>query len=284
MEWKGRRESENVEVSRGIPKAGLAAGGGIGIVIIGLIAFVLTGDPGALLDQIGGRNQQPAPAPGEVDPAEKEMISFIKVVVADTEDVWEEQFRTKWKKKYHPPKLEIFRDKTDTGCGFGDKAMGPFYCPPDNRIYLDLSFFEDLKKKYKAPGDFAVAYVIAHEVGHHIQNQLGVSDWVHRQKPQLSTKEYNDLSVRLELQADFYAGVWAHHIQKKKKVLEPGDLEEALKAADAIGDDRLQKQGRGYAVPDSFTHGTSAQRMRWLKKGFETGDVFQGDTFKAKDL
>jgi len=202
------------------------------------------------------------------------------VVLADTEDVWNEQFR-RMNKTYREPRLVLYSGKVESACGFAEAAVGPFYCPPDERLYIDLEFFSTLKTRLGAPGDFAVAYVIAHEVGHHVQKLLGATDRVHQLQGKVSKAEYNQQSVRLELQADFYAGVWAHHAQRMKKILEPGDLEEALRAASAVGDDTLQKRSRGYVVPDSFTHGSSEQRIRWFRRGFETGDLSKGDTFKV---
>jgi predicted metalloprotease len=216
------------------------------------------------------------------DPAQEELKHFVAVVLADTEDVWHEEFR-KMGKTYRDPHLVLFSGQVDSACGTADAAVGPFYCPGDEIVYLDLSFFDELKNRFHAPGEFAEAYVIAHEVGHHVQKQLGISDKVHAERERLSKAEYNRLSVRLELQADFLAGFWAYHAQKAKNILDPGDLEAALTAANAIGDDRLQKQARGYVVPDSFTHGTSAQRIRWFRRGFETGDFSKGDTFKVSD-
>jgi uncharacterized protein len=204
----------------------------------------------------------------------------VKVVLADTEDDWNNLF-SQMNQQYQEPTLVLFSGVVESACGNASSASGPFYCPADRKVYIDLSFYDELKEKLNAPGDFAMAYVIAHEVGHHVQNLLGISEKVQRARSQLSETEYNKLSVKLELQADFFAGVWANHAQKMQNILEPGDIEEALNAANAIGDDRLQKQSRGVVVPDAFTHGTSAQRMYWFKKGFETGDVRQGDTFNS---
>jgi predicted metalloprotease len=278
MQWRGRRESSNVE-HRGSGRS-MAVGGGIGALIIAGLAFLLTGDPGALFNAVKEGPQQVEQ--GAPTPAEKEAQSFVAVVLADTEEVWHELFR-KMGKRYQEPKLVLFRGSVESACGFADAAVGPFYCPGDYRVYLDLQFFAELKNKFKAPGDFAQAYVIAHEVGHHVQRLLGDMDRVHAQRGRVSKAAFNRLSVRLELQADFYAGVWAHHAQRKFEILEPGDLEEAIRAANAIGDDRLQMQGKGYVVPDSFTHGTSEQRIRWFRRGFETGDVSQGDTFSVPE-
>jgi predicted metalloprotease len=227
--------------------------------------------------------QQGPQGPGVVDPQDEERAAFVKVVLADTEDVWNKLFQQNGR-KYEEPTLVLFRGRVESACGLADAAVGPFYCPADRKVYVDLQFFEELKQKLGAPGDFAQAYVIAHEVGHHVQNLLGTSDWVHEQRERLSKTQYNQLSVRLELQADFYAGVWAHHAQRLQNILETGDIEEAMRAAEAIGDDRLQRQAQGYVVPDSFTHGTSEQRARWFRLGLQTGDMRRGDTFKEEPL
>jgi predicted metalloprotease len=258
-------------------------GGGIGTVVIVVLYLLLGGDPRALMQQAPnappGMQQRGAPAPGINDEAKE----FVATVLADTEDVWEEQFRAMGK-TYRRPKLVLFEGSTDSGCGFAQSAMGPFYCPADETVYIDLEFFDELRTRFRAPGDFAQAYVIAHEIGHHVQNLLGTSDMVQRARGRVDEEEYNRLSVRLELQADFLAGVWANHANKARHIIEAGDVEEALGAANAIGDDRLQRESRGYVVPDSFTHGTSAQRVKWFRKGLETGDIRQGDTFKTRDL
>jgi uncharacterized protein len=284
MLWKGQRESENVEDQRGVSGTGMAVGGGIGTIVVVVVALLMGIDPQTMLDKMHG-DPQPVQDQGKrpANPAEEQTVSFVKVVLADTEDVWEEQFR-KMGKTYRKPKLVLFTGKVRSACGLADTAVGPFYCPGDEKVYLDVSFFQELRTRFKAPGEFAEAYVIAHEVGHHVQKLLGTMDKVHAMQERVGKTEANRLSVRLELQADFYAGVWAYHAQKMKKILEPGDLEAALKAANAIGDDRLQMEGRGYVVPDSFTHGTSAQRIKWFRLGFETGDMSKGDTFNAKDL
>jgi predicted metalloprotease len=280
MDWRGRRESENIEDRRMLTPRH-AAIGGVGVIILALLTYLLGGDPQKLLDQIQQQNAlQPGADQGQAAPnaAQEELKHFVAVVLADTEDVWREQFR-KMGKTYKEPRLVLFSGRVESACGLADAAVGPFYCPGDQMVYLDLTFFDELKHRFHAPGEFAQAYVIAHEVGHHVQKLLRISDRVHAKRANLSKAEYNRLSVRLELQADFLAGFWAYHAQKMKHILEPGDLEAALRAANAIGDDRLQKQGRGYVVPDSFTHGTSAQRIRWFRRGFETGDFSQGDTF-----
>jgi hypothetical protein len=260
----------------------LVAGGGIGSVVVLLIVLLLGVDPSAFLPEGGVETNQPSAGRRlESTPDEETQKQFIAVVLADTEDVWSHLFRTEFGKNYPEPKLVLFSGSDRSGCGFASAATGPFYCPEDQKVYLDLQFFQELQTRFKAAGDFAQAYVVAHEIGHHVQKQIGVLDRVHSKRRELSDSEFNRLSVRLELQADFLAGVWAHHAQRTKKVLEPGDLEEALSAANAIGDDRLQKQGRGYVVPDSFTHGTSAQRVRWFSLGFDTGDFSRAmETFK----
>jgi predicted metalloprotease len=282
MEWQGQRESENVEDRRSVTPGQMAAGGGVGILVIALITYLLGGDPRPLINQFIN-NQQPGAgqAAAAPDPAQDELKHFVAVVLADTEDVWKDQFR-KMGKTYREPRLVLFSNQVESACGLADAAVGPFYCPGDEMVYLDLSFFNELKSRFQAPGEFAQAYVIAHEIGHHVQKQLGISDKVHSQRSSLNKAAYNQQSVRLELQADFLAGFWAYHCQKMKSFLDPGDLEAALRAANAIGDDRLQKQARGVVVPDSFTHGTSAQRIRWFKRGFETGDFSQGDTFSVR--
>ena len=283
MQWKGRRESENVEDRRKLTPGRVAAGGGVGVLVLALVTYFLGGDPQEILKLLQNNPRaaglQGAPV---ADPAQDELKHFVAVVLADTEDVWQEQFQ-KLGKVYRKPHLVLFTGQVESACGFADAAVGPFYCPGDSMVYLDLGFFNELKTRFRAPGEFAQAYVVAHEVGHHVQKLLGISDRVSGQRTRLSKAEYNRLSVRLELQADFLAGLWAHHAQKTKHILEPGDLEAALRAANAIGDDRLQKQARGYVVPDSFTHGTSEQRLRWFRRGFETGDFFQGDTFRVSE-
>jgi predicted metalloprotease len=272
MQWKGRRQSGNVEDRRGF--SGRMAGGGIIGVITIVIALFLGVDPSALLQVQNSLDPGAASGiSGTVDPAEEQHKEFIAVVLADTEDVWNQLFQQQAGKEYRDPTLVLFSEATQSGCGFASAASGPFYCPPDEKVYIDLQFFDELQTSYQAAGDFAEAYVIAHEVGHHVQNQLGVLGEVHSRRGQVSEEESNEISVRTELQADFLAGVWAHHAQRAKNILEPGDLEEALGAASAVGDDRLQRRAQGYVVPDSFTHGTSEQRVRWFRLGFETGDL-----------
>jgi predicted metalloprotease len=284
MRWQGGRLSSNVEDRR---RAGpIVVGGGLATVAILLLILCMGGDPRALLVQMQQAQQQgQGPAqPGEEPPANDEQAQFVQAVLAQTEDVWKEQFQRSVGRPYQEPVLVLFNGQTRSACGFASAAVGPFYCPADSKVYLDLSFFQDLETRFKAKGDFARAYVIAHEIGHHIQNQLGISDQVQAQRGQLSDADYNDLSVRMELQADFYAGVWAHHANQNWQILEPGDIEEALNAANAIGDDRLQMQQRGFVVPDAFTHGTSEQRVRWFTRGLKSGDMEQGDTFSVREL
>ena len=282
MLWQGRRESENVEDVRGSGGRRLAVGGGIGGVIVVVAYLLLGGDPLALLEsqqqaQISQSGQIDSQAPRD------EASKFVAVVLADTEDAWNEIFR-QMGRQYEEPKLVLFTDQTRSGCGFASGASGPFYCPDDRRVYIDLGFYRLLQERLGAGGDFAEAYVIAHEVGHHVQNLLDITDRVQAARGRVSESEYNRLSVRLELQADFLAGVWARYADRVKRVVEAGDIEEAMRAAAAVGDDRLQGRSRGYVVPDSFTHGTSEQRVRWFRRGYETGDLRQGDTFNAPDL
>lgn len=277
MLWQGRRQSSNIEDRRGM--GGVGVGGGIGALVIGLIIYLLGGDPSAVIDQ----SPQSQPMSQEQRAEQDETSQFVAVVLADTEDVWSKLFN-QMGKEYVDPTLIMFNQATQSGCGFASAATGPFYCPADQKVYIDLSFFDELQNRFHASGEFAEAYVIAHEVGHHVQNLLGITDKVDAMRGRLSEKEMNALSVKLELQADFLAGVWAHYEEKFKNVLQPGDIESALNAANAIGDDRLQREAQGRVVPDSFTHGTSAQRMYWFKKGYQTGDINQGDTFNAPDL
>lgn len=279
MQWEGRRESSNVEDRRGFGGRGLAVGGGIGSLVIGLIIYLLGGNPSQVL------NNNPGAAGPEMTTeqkaAEDKKASMIKVVLADTENIWDSLF-TAMHKQYTAPTLVLFTERDQSGCGFASAATGPFYCPSDQKVYLDLSFFDEMDNRFNAPGNFAEAYVVAHEVGHHVQNLLGITNQVDAQRDQLGEKEMNALSVKLELQADFLAGMWAHYNNEMQ--ITQSDIEEALNAANAIGDDRLQKQSQGYVVPDAFTHGTSAQRMYWFKKGYTTGDLSQGNTFNAADL
>lgn len=280
MRWKGRRQSENVEDRRNV--APVLVGGGLMAIVLAVIVALMGGDPTPLLENVGQQAAAPA-GPGATGEVQDEMSEFVRVVLADTEDVWHEIFRQRGE-TYTEPHLVLFTGSVRSACGFTNAAVGPFYCPADGKLYIDLSFYDELRSRFNAPGDFAQAYVIAHEVGHHVQNLLGISNQVNSRRGKISEEEFNELSVRMELQADFFAGVWAHHAQKMKSILERGDLEEALNAASAIGDDRLQMQAQGYVVPESFTHGTSAQRAKWFGLGLQTGDLSQGDTFSARDL
>ena len=293
MKWEGNRESDNVEDARsGGGGGGFRMGGGrgvgLGTVAIALVAGWIFGiNPLTLLGLLSGGGggapvvQQQAPA--AKPPPEDKLARFVSTVLADTEDVWREQF-AKAGATYRDPKLVLFRGAVPTACGQGQSAMGPFYCPGDQKVYIDLGFYETMRTRLGAPGDFAQAYVIAHEVGHHVQNLLGITDKVDGMRGKVSAAQQNALSVRLELQADCFAGVWAHHAQAARQVLEAGDVEEALNAATQIGDDTLQRKSQGTVVPESFTHGTSAQRVTWFKRGLQTGSVQQCNTFDAQTL
>ena len=282
MRTDNQRESSNVEDRRSMSKGTMLAGGGIGAIIMAIIAMLMGVDPSQLLNQQAGPGAEQEAQPLPDDPATQKAVTFVKKVLGSTEDVWNRILPAQAGQPYVEPNLVLFSGQVQSGCGRASAATGPFYCPApnDQKVYLDMSFFTELSAKFKAPGDFAQAYVIAHEVGHHVQKLLGASDYVNQRRGRVSEAEMNQLSVRLELQADYYAGVWAHHSQKQNRWLEEGDLDEALNAANAIGDDRLQKQGQGYVVPDSFTHGTSAQRIRWFTKGYKSGDIRQGNTFE----
>lgn len=285
MRWQNQRQSTNVEDRRGIgPKA--AIGGG-GVLLIILIAVIFGQDPRALLSQLnvntqgGGMGGGGVAAPSSAE--EQQLKESVTTVLGSTEDVWSKIFRENGR-EYREPTLVLFTGQVSSACGNASASVGPFYCPGDQKLYLDFSFFNQLAKDLNSPGDFAQAYVIAHEVGHHVQNLLGIMNEMNKNRANMSETEYNALSVRLELQADFFAGVWAHHAQEMQSMMESGDLEEALRAATAIGDDALQREAQGYVVPDSFTHGTSEQRLHWFKKGFQSGRIEDGDTFNAKDL
>jgi uncharacterized protein len=289
MRLEDERESENVEDRRG---QGFGSGGigmphiGIGAVAVALVASYLFGiSPATVLSVLSGGSgvQQPRSSPAQRPPADDAMARFVSKVLAETEDTWQSAFRAAGQ-QYRDPKLVLFSGATPTACGTGQSAMGPFYCPQDEKVYIDLAFYRDLKDRFHAPGEFAEAYVIAHEVGHHVQNLLGVSQKVQAAQQRSGQTQANALSVRLELQADCFAGVWAKRTDSVKHILEPGEIEQALAAASAIGDDRLQKQTRGYAVPETFTHGSSAQRVRWFTRGIESGDMRQCDTFASRDL
>lgn len=285
MKTEGRRQSENIEDRRGKgggAPMGRAGVGGLGLIIIVVLALVFGVDPRQFLGQME-QGAAGTSAPGPTEPyqesgEEAKRSAFIKVVLADTEDVWNQIFKSSGK-PYEEPALVLFSGTVQSACGFAQSAAGPFYCPRDKKVYLDLSFYDEMSSKLGAKGDFAFAYVIAHEVGHHIQTLLGTSGQVQAKRQQVSQAEGNELSVRLELQADCYAGVWAHHTEKQKQVLEQGDIEEAMNAAAAVGDDRLQKSAQGYVVPESFTHGTSEQRAKWFRLGLQSGNASQCNTF-----
>lgn len=287
MLWQGRRQSSNIEDRRGMSGKGIAVGGGIGTMVLAAIIYLLGGDPSEIINSTPTSVSTEQTSAGKS--ADDASSQFVGVVLADTEDIWSKLF-SDMNRQYTEPTLVFFTQATQSGCGFASQASGPFYCPADSKIYIDLSFFQEMKEQFNAAGDFAQAYVLAHEVGHHVQHLLGITTKVDAQRGRLNEKEMNQLSVKLELQADFLAGVWAHYEAQKedpqlnKSIIQPGDIEEALNAANAIGDDRLQKQSQGYVVPDAFTHGTSAQRIAWFKKGYETGDIRQGDTFNDPAL
>jgi uncharacterized protein len=281
MRWRGERQSTNIEDRRGMSVGRVAVGGGLGTIVIMILALLFGINPQQLFEQL------PSDQPGvqssrPTTPEEEELKQFVGVVLAKSEDVWTDVFR-KNGRQYREPTLVLFNDRVQSACGITGAAVGPFYCPGDEKVYIDLSFYEQLRREFKAPGDFAQAYVVAHEVGHHVQKLLGITDRIDSLRGQVGEVEANQMSVRLELQADFFAGVFAKYVQNQG-MLEAGDIEEALRAASAVGDDQIQRRTAGYVVPDSFTHGTSEQRLRWFKKGFETGDIRQGDTFGARNL
>jgi uncharacterized protein len=291
MRWEDDRRSDNVEDRRGSPvsrKVLLGGGGGIGVLVIALLGMFLGFDPGSFFQsentvqtQEGSIPQQGGkPTQSTVDDKLKD---FLSVVLADTEDVWQDVFRRS-ERRYQPPKLVLFSRAIESACGFAQSAMGPFYCPMDNKVYLDMNFFREIKTRFGIQGDFAVAYVVAHEVGHHVQTLLGITQRIEERKRRAGSSEVNNLSVKVELQADCLAGVWGNLAQKSKQILESGDVEEGLNAASAIGDDRIQKQTQGYVVPDTFTHGSSAQRVRWFRRGLESGDLRQCNTFNVDRL
>ncbi len=288
MRWRGERQSDNVEdrrgmsVSRGAKVGGI---GGLGLVAVVVISMFLGVDPTALLQVVGQSTQSSSVSTEQTasPPANDDMRNFVAVVLAETEDVWKETFQNAGR-TYEEPKLVLFSGAVESACGMADAAVGPFYCPADHKVYLDLAFFKDLHSRFGASGDFAQAYVIAHEIGHHVQTQLGIIQKVNAMQARADRTERNKLNVMLELQADCLAGMWAHQAQKKRNILEEGDIEEGLNAASAVGDDRIQKRTQGYVVPDGFTHGSSAQRVRWFKKGLEQGDIAACNTFNAGDL
>ena len=282
MRWRGERQSSNIEDRRGLSGGKVAVGGGLGTVLLLIIALIFGADPRQLLEQLPTEPSSEVQSSRPLNPEEEELKQFVGVVLAKSEDVWNNLFQQNGR-QYREPTLVLFTDQVQSACGRAGASVGPFYCPGDEKVYIDLSFYEELKRRFQAPGDFAQAYVIAHEVGHHVQHLLGISDRVDAMRGRVSQTEYNQLSVRLELQADFFAGVFARYV-KDQGILEPGDIEEALTAASAIGDDKIQRQTTGYVVPDSFTHGSSEQRLRWFKRGYDSGDIRQGDTFSARDL
>ncbi len=280
MKVEGRRTSNNVEDRRGMSTRGkMAVGGGLGTVVIALIVLLLGGDPSSVLNN---SVEAPTSESGEITttPEEDAMVRYVSVVLAGTEDVWTKIFKES-NMSYRQPTLVLFRDQVQSACGFATAASGPFYCPGDEKVYIDLAFFDELQSKFGAYGDFAIAYVLAHEIGHHVQNQLGILNDVNNQRARMSEVNSNRLLVRLELQADFLAGMWAHYDEQMFKSLESGDIEEAMNAAASVGDDVLQKRYQGRVIPDAFTHGTAAQRKEWFRKGYTTGDFDQGDTFNA---
>ncbi len=281
MRWSKGRRSENIEDRRGMRVSRRMVGGGVGTLIMVLVALYLGVDPTIILQQAPPVTGPPAGASREArSPEENQLADFVSVVLADTEDTWRDLFR-RGGTTYREPRLVLFTDAVESACGFAESAVGPFYCPRDQNVYIDLSFFREMKDRFHAPGDFAQAYVIAHEIGHHVQNLLGISEKVQNARAGASQVEGNRLSVRLELQADCLSGVWAYHANRARNIIEEGDVEEALGAASAIGDDRLQKQSRGFVVPDAFTHGTSEQRVHWFRRGLESGDINRCNTFQV---
>jgi predicted metalloprotease len=284
MRWRDRRQSSNVEDRRGLSGRKIAVGGGLGTLVVAILYLLLGGNLGDNAPELQLSPQ--VDMPGESRPLtaeEQDAGNFVSVILADTEDVWKMLFE-KQGNSYEEPKLVLFTDLTTSGCGAARSASGPFYCPEDRIVYLDLGFFTEIQERLNAPGDFAMAYVIAHEIGHHVQNQLGIMERVMSWRDRMSERDFNQAMVRLELQADFLAGVWAHHAQRMQDFLEEGDIEEGINAAGAVGDDRIQRMTQGYVVPDAFTHGTSEQRTRWFLKGLRSGDLSQGDTFSANGL
>ena len=282
MRWRGERQSTNIEDRRGLSGGKVAVGGGLGTLVVIIIALLFGADPRQLLEQVPSEQPSRVQTSRPQNAEEEELKQFVAVVLGKSEDVWTQIFQQNGR-QYREPTLVLFTDQVQSACGYMGAAVGPFYCPGDEKVYIDLSFYEELRRQFQAPGDFAQAYVIAHEVGHHVQKLLGISDRVTALQQRSSEVQANQLSVRLELQADFFAGMFARYVQNQG-VLESGDIEEALRAASAVGDDRLQEQATGQVVPDSFTHGTSEQRLRWFRRGYETGDMRQGDTFGTSGL
>ncbi len=283
MRWKGRERSNNVEDRRLSIGKKMSLGGGLGGIIIAIIFIILGGNPKQVLQLIDPVNNNVQTQTVQNSTQDDELTQFISVVLQDTEDVWNKIFKDSGR-TYREPKLVLFRQSAKSACGFSNAATGPFYCPADEKVYIDLDFLEQMLRRFRSSGDFAMAYILAHEVGHHVQKLLGITNKVDSQRGYVSTKKLNELTMRLELQADFLAGIWVYHAQKMKNILEEGDVEEALRAVNAVGDDRIQMQQQGYVVPDSFTHGTSAQRLKWFRKGMTTGDLNLGDTFNTNDL
>ncbi|MEO0350268.1 MAG: neutral zinc metallopeptidase [Cyanobacteria bacterium P01_A01_bin.15] len=283
MKKTGRR-SRNIEDRRGSRRSILAGGGGLGVLILALVVGLLGGDPSVVLDQVAAPPSQFPTQQTQTSPAEDQLAEFTSVVLADTEDTWNKIFEEEIGQPYQEPGLVLFSDSVQSACGTAQSAIGPFYCPADQKVYIDLSFYDDLKRRHQAPGDFAQAYVVAHEVGHHVQNLLGISTQVRQLQSRASEVEANQLSVRLELQADCLAGIWANRADRARDILERGDIEEALNAASQIGDDRLQEQSRGFVVPESFTHGSSTQRVRWFRQGLQTGNLERCNTFASNQI
>jgi predicted metalloprotease len=282
MRWRGERQSTNIEDRRGVSAGRVAVGGGLGTLVILVLALIFGINPQRLFEQMPADSEPGVQSSRPQNAEDEELKQYVSVVLAKSEDVWQDVFRQNGR-QYREPTLVLFTDQVRSACGMAGAAVGPFYCPGDEKVYIDLSFYEQLRRRFNAPGDFAQAYVIAHEVGHHVQKLLGISERVDARQRQMSETDANRLSVRLELQADFFAGIFARYVQNQG-MLEAGDIEEALRAASAVGDDQIQRQTSGYVVPDSFTHGTSEQRLRWFRKGYETGDIRQGDTFNTTSL
>ena len=286
MRWQSGRRSSNVEDRRGMRIPGGAKGGGIGILLLALVGMYFGIDPSMIMNLGGAIQNEPASQssqPYQATAEEQEQAAFVSVVLADTEDVWNQVFK-EMGMNYQEPNLIMFSGSVKSACGLAQAAMGPFYCPADHKVYIDLAFYKELQDNLNSPGDFARAYVVAHEIGHHVQNLLGISDKVNMARQRLSKTEFNKVSVRMELQADCFAGVWTNRADRMRGILEPGDIQEAMNAASNIGDDRLQQQSRGYVTPDSFTHGSSAQRMQWFNQGYKSGDINQCNTFEAMNL